>query len=402
LDTSSDLNFDGIELSSDEGDLNFDLDGLGLEDEPAQESGAALSDFDGALDLEPSTGADDDDLSLEFDSLDLGEDAPSDAVLSDLEVGSGDFEAGGDLDLDFDVPELSGEELGEADSDTALSDNLESLSLDDELVDIDLSDDLADVEIDLEGGASELDQLDASPSQDDLMDLDDMSLDLDSDVPLMETSNDIDLDLSEGLEFDLDESSDLELNATELDDGLSEIDSEISLEVGSEADLAELDASMDASEIDLDLADIEPLESSDNISLTDSELDLDLGIDEADMPLIEGLDGDLLDDLDQLAVDLDVDDLAAKAPIVEEVADVSEKNAFDLPALEENDLDLTDLDGDLDFLSGTDESETKLDLARAYIDMDDQDGAREILQEVLEDGSEQQKQDATRLMDGLV
>ena len=60
-----------------------------------------------------------------------------------------------------------------------------------------------------------------------------------------------------------------------------------------------------------------------------------------------------------------------------------------------------DLDGDLDFLSGTDESETKLDLARAYIDMDDNDGAKEILQEVVEEGTEQQKQDANKMLDSL-
>ena len=114
------------------------------------------------------------------------------------------------------------------------------------------------------------------------------------------------------------------------------------------------------------------------------------------------MDGDLLDDLDQLSVDLDVNDLSDDVPVIQEqVSADSQKNTFDLPSLEENDLDLTDLDGDLDFLSGTDESETKLDLARAYIDMDDQDGAREILEEVLEDGTEQQKQDAGRLMDSL-
>ena len=44
---------------------------------------------------------------------------------------------------------------------------------------------------------------------------------------------------------------------------------------------------------------------------------------------------------------------------------------------------------------------TKLDLARAYVDMGDPDGARSILQEVLKEGSNQQKQDAKRLLDSL-
>ena len=44
---------------------------------------------------------------------------------------------------------------------------------------------------------------------------------------------------------------------------------------------------------------------------------------------------------------------------------------------------------------------TKLDLARAYIDMGDPDGARGILSEVLAEGDDGQKQAAQRLLDGL-
>ena len=44
---------------------------------------------------------------------------------------------------------------------------------------------------------------------------------------------------------------------------------------------------------------------------------------------------------------------------------------------------------------------TKLDLARAYVDMGDPDGARSILEEVLEEGNEQQKVEAQVLLDSL-
>jgi pilus assembly protein FimV len=44
---------------------------------------------------------------------------------------------------------------------------------------------------------------------------------------------------------------------------------------------------------------------------------------------------------------------------------------------------------------------TKLDLARAYIDMGDPEGARSILEEVLQEGSNTQKQEAERLMSSL-
>ena len=44
---------------------------------------------------------------------------------------------------------------------------------------------------------------------------------------------------------------------------------------------------------------------------------------------------------------------------------------------------------------------TKLDLARAYMDMGDPDGARSILEEVLQEGSANQKQEAERLLDSI-
>jgi pilus assembly protein FimV len=44
---------------------------------------------------------------------------------------------------------------------------------------------------------------------------------------------------------------------------------------------------------------------------------------------------------------------------------------------------------------------TKLDLARAYMDMGDPEGARSILEEVVEEGSTSQKQEAQRLIETL-
>ncbi|WP_054922589.1 FimV/HubP family polar landmark protein [Pseudomonas sp. NBRC 111138] len=53
---------------------------------------------------------------------------------------------------------------------------------------------------------------------------------------------------------------------------------------------------------------------------------------------------------------------------------------------------------DFDFLSGTDEVATKLDLAQAYIDMGDADGARDILSEVLTEGNEGQRSEAKEML----
>ena len=62
--------------------------------------------------------------------------------------------------------------------------------------------------------------------------------------------------------------------------------------------------------------------------------------------------------------------------------------------------------GGIDFALGDEpatmsEVGTKLDLARAYIDMGDPEGARSILEEVLQEGSNTQKQEAQRLMSSL-
>lgn len=52
----------------------------------------------------------------------------------------------------------------------------------------------------------------------------------------------------------------------------------------------------------------------------------------------------------------------------------------------------------LEFLTDSDEAATKLDLARAYYEMGDYDGAREILDEVVNEGNEEQVKDAQRLL----
>ncbi|MFB4393105.1 MULTISPECIES: FimV/HubP family polar landmark protein [unclassified Pseudomonas] len=67
-------------------------------------------------------------------------------------------------------------------------------------------------------------------------------------------------------------------------------------------------------------------------------------------------------------------------------------------ALEPEALD----DLDFDFFSGADEVATKLDLARAYIDMGDNQGARDILDEVVKDGDSTQRQEAEDMLSRLV
>lgn len=101
-----------------------------------------------------------------------------------------------------------------------------------------------------------------------------------------------------------------------------------------------------------------------------------------------------LDDAVQpISLDMDVDN---SEPEIDEEA---EKDAM-------QELDVDEMQDDLDFdFSGfdeVDEAETKLDLAAAYIDMGDPDGARGILQEVVSEGTDDQKQRAQVLLDTLI
>ncbi len=104
----------------------------------------------------------------------------------------------------------------------------------------------------------------------------------------------------------------------------------------------------------------------------------------------QGLDFDLPDldiptgkDDDALKLDLGMED------------DNNPDSKFDFSGL---DLDLGDAGGnDLEL----DEVGTKLDLARAYVEMGDKEGAREILSEVLAEGNEKQKSDAKSVMSTL-
>jgi len=67
------------------------------------------------------------------------------------------------------------------------------------------------------------------------------------------------------------------------------------------------------------------------------------------------------------------------------------------------DLDFEEAEGDevFEFEDDGDSANTKLDLARAYIDMGDSDGARDILREVLDEGNSDQQQKAQSLLEAL-
>jgi pilus assembly protein FimV len=121
-------------------------------------------------------------------------------------------------------------------------------------------------------------------------------------------------------------------------------------------------------------------------------------------------DGDMLSATSMLKVDLET--LAEQVSdegrtLIEEhsaIIDLSDATG-ELPAIGLDDIDATGELAPIDSKVGGDitmsEVGTKLDLARAYVDMGDPEGARSILEEVLKEGSAAHKQEAERLMSVL-
>lgn len=91
------------------------------------------------------------------------------------------------------------------------------------------------------------------------------------------------------------------------------------------------------------------------------------------------------------------------------IGDTAEQPVADLTLTGMRSLDLQRLSGDQSMTDGQrlpedqtmTEVGTKLDLARAYADMGDPEGARSILTEVIEEGDEAQREEARQLLDGL-
>lgn len=245
----------------------------------------------------------------------------------------------------------------------------------DDAFDLSLDDLEADLERDLQeagkaAGSSEMDSLSldgdmdfSAPVEPKAKEDDELGFDLSLDEAAAESLESED-DLAD---FSLDLDAPLELETAAEDEFLLSLDDEPSAApVKSELPAAEeADNDFDLSaDFDLALNDELPAEpSSDSFA---AQLD------------------EVSAELDQLSGDLEQpDDLAMPAT----------------SALSDSGMDGDD---DFDFLSGTDETATKLDLARAYIDMGDTEGARDILDEVIAEGNDGQQQEARELIAKLV
>jgi pilus assembly protein FimV len=166
------------------------------------------------------------------------------------------------------------------------------------------------------------------------------------------------------------------------------------LEDDAETLLASLDDDADESEFDFAKTEALPKEAFSG----DSALD-----ETGEMPAVASTDVDL--DLDDLTAALKVseggdtveqlrDDATVEQPRPDIAADLDETMGTVV-------LDPEEMSDDLSDARTMTEVGTKLDLARAYVDMGDPAGARSILDEVLDEGDDGQRQQAQQLLDSL-
>ena len=123
-------------------------------------------------------------------------------------------------------------------------------------------------------------------------------------------------------------------------------------------------------------------------ALDDFDLPEDFDLSLADEPEVAAQPDAFASELDDVNAELDRLSQSLEHPSIE-------------PSFTAEDAALGGDEPEFDFLSGTDEVATKLDLAQAYIDMGDADGARDILSEVLTEGDESQRGEAKEMLGRL-
>ncbi len=204
--------------------------------------------------------------------------------------------------------------------------------------------------------------------EDDALELPDMATD-DSMADVEENA----AEAIDELEFDISDTGAIEEPAAAEDEFSLDIDAselDIDIQETAEAVVEEAEESIDLGDVDLGL-DLDADDSSEDEVLDAGDIDIDFGLED------DSATGTVADD-EEISLDLSDE---AEAIGMDDGSDLADDEDFDLSSLDD-----------------VDEVSTKLDLARAYLDMGDHEGTRGILEEVLADGNDEQKQEASDLM----
>ncbi|MBR9912074.1 MAG: hypothetical protein GYB33_17170 [Gammaproteobacteria bacterium] len=406
-------------LEQEVADFDFDLE---LDEEDAL---AALDDgeLDSlALDDAAQKGATEDDLDFDFtlDDLDTGEEGSAAVSTNELAASNDKFDLDTEeIGLDFVV-----------DGEVQDGEGLDSEDLDFSLGEQEAVAEAGEGATDLEGFAGASDEKPEFDAGDDEagFELDFESLEGGGDLASSDLNDELQ-SVQEPAEPEIEADSDFDLQAEVDDIDLAALDEEL----GALSGLAEADESAPATELTTDdpfaeLAGDELVgETPDRDALDREAIDREAQdeaelTDDAFAALDEELELEGFSDLeDDVAPEGDVAPEDVAAEFGAELAAAEEASAATPAAPEPSDDELfsaalADLpspedvlsgeedaaeEDDFDFLADTDETATKLDLARAYIDMGDHEGAKDILDEVAEEGDEQQRQQAQELMSRL-
>ena len=363
-------------------------------DVPA-ESDDSASDLDGDETILADSAAE----NFDFDNLDSAESEATDSLESELEQES-------DTGLDFDLGDL--EDTGTSfTSDQAESESTpgqdsqtsaEVAGLDFDL-NLDLDEDESPAKSDDESSSMDFD-LDTAFDSDTTSeapseskeDSDEVSLDFDTDFSLDEvpdsgTAEPSD-DSSNDLSMDFETSQPIE-PTTPTDESSDSSDMDFDLDFDSST--TELD---ETPSLDFSDTEVNPEAPATSAAEEEQELDSQSAAQLAD-ELDLDLDADFLDTPASDEPELDVPAATDEDQTI--IADMTPPAPPSAPAAN----DMSDSGEELDFLSDADEASTKLDLARAYIDMGDRDGAKDILDEVMIEGNDTQKTEAKDLLTRL-
>ena len=422
--TESDLGFEPSEAGEE-----FSFDDAQPVSEADAEIDSEISDDELAESLGLSGLADASDESSELGGLDVAADVTADTddiSLDDL----------GDLDLDLDL-DLSAEDSAEVGEDVAADSSLDDLDLGNDglesITDVaDLPDDLTGLEADDESlidASLEFDTelTDAVAADDDIGSITDeleaLGGELEEEVAL-----DLGAELSDSLEdgflgeFDELVADEPEAEVADLDlpgeeavilDEVSELSDDSEAAVEAALSLSDNDEHLDTTESPFSEVDLDSFSSE-----ASKSWDVEAAQSVFDSRDVEGETDGLLDSArkegdEDNSIDLDLP-LASEAdsemPVSE--PDVAEQESIASDEVSEIDplADIANL-GEMDFSQMSDDDNgnddifdnsgdmvgTKLDLAKAYIDMGDQDGARSILDEVVDEGDDEQRHEAEEL-----
>ncbi len=267
----------------------------------------------------------------------------------ELETQMGDAHV--DLSSDIDKPL---EEVGSEDSSAAQADAEDDFDLD-----------LDDLEVDTAEAASTADLDDTLAGADELPDAEDAPAAAGETAAPDEDEFELEFDT----DTDASEAEESSLTATD------ELGGDLGFDFDPDRDVADDTEAAAGDEPEIDLDDLD-LDAGDNLEVAEAGTTAEAS---TDTPA-------------ETAVDSSADEPAGEAPPVLESAGESDASDADDAGAEDFEFD-TEADADV--------NATKLDLAEAYVDMGDADGAQDILNEVLEEGTPEQQEKAKAMLESM-